>query len=692
MAMRMLLAAALLLLSGLAWAGPTEYQRGDYKFGVGPVPAFVQRHEVPAQWDAKAPGADRPPWRFWLYDRQSDRRSGRDMEFTDYVYEVNSASLLGEAGRYQLEFNPGYQSLTIHDVQLRRGGVWQNRLDPEKISLARRETGFEKDMADGEVSALIVLDDVRVGDVVRIAFTVAGSNPILAHQLTDGATLAWGNPVLDGYLRVLADPGTQFATHLENGAPQGTLSNRAEAAEIAFHTHGSAAVDDEGNYPVWYQPYPVAMVSARRGWADVVAWALPLYPAAGAMPADLEARIAEWSRLPTPRERLTAALRAVQDEVRYFGVEMGENTHKPAPPADTWRNRRGDCKDKAYLLATILGRMGIDAVPALTSMGRGRSVGTYVPAASAFDHVIVRAMLDGKPVWVDATMSQDGGPAGSTDLSRYGYALPVLAGTDALQAIAPPSPPDASGVDVGEKLSPAEGGKVALDVVTVYRGDSANDSRDRFASTRLDDISRGYADFYRKRYGSLQASSPMQVRDDRDANTVTISEHYLLDSPFEDIDASTRALDVYADALSGPASLPKSMVRKGPLYLATPGEYRHRIDVSVPKGWDAEFGRESEEHKAAAFDYTREVEPRAGGVTVDYRMHVREYEMPADDVSTELQALRKTSDSLSARLSFSVPVHLDEQERSKRLGDLLRDVLDEDGGSGAGKKPGKDGE
>ncbi len=133
--------------------------------------------------------------------------------------EVDSTSLLGEAGRYQLDFNPGYQTLTVHEPGRGATGHWQNRLDPERISLARRETGFEKNMADGEVSALIVLDDVRVGDVVRIAFTVAGSTPILARQLTDGATLSWGSPVLDSY-RVLADPGTQFATHLENGAPK----------------------------------------------------------------------------------------------------------------------------------------------------------------------------------------------------------------------------------------------------------------------------------------------------------------------------------------------------------------------------------------------------------------------------------------------------------------------------------------
>ena len=55
-------------------------------------------------------------------------------------------------------------------------------------------------------------------------------------------------------------------------------------------------------------------------------------------------------------------------------------------------------------------------------------------------------------------------------------------------------------------------------------------------------------------------------------------------------------------------------------------------------------------------------------------------------MSAQLQELRKTSDSLSARLSFNVPVHLDEQERSRRLNDLLREVMDGD------DKRGKDGE
>jgi hypothetical protein len=674
--MRNWILMACLLLCGWAQAAPAVYKRGDFQFSVGAEPEFVQHREIPAQWEPTAPGAKDAPWRFWLYDKQADRRRGREQLYIDYVYEAKSPSLLGDAGRYQLEFNPGYQQLTIHRVEIRRDGTWQNRLDPDRISLARRETDFDRDMTDGEVTALIVLDDIRVDDVVRVAFTITGSNPILAGHSIDSMAFAWIHPMLDSHLRVLADAGTAFDVHRENGAPEPVRMDTAAGSEIAFDVHAAPVVIDEGNYPVWFQPYPLALVSARRSWKDVVAWALPLYPQADALPADLEARIRTWSALATPNARLTAALRAVQDEVRYFGVEMGENTHRPASPADTWQRRRGDCKDKAYLLSTILRRLGIDSAPALTSMGRGRALLDYPPSAAAFDHVIVRAVLAGKPLWVDPTMSQTGGDPARIDLSRSGAALPISAGAAALETVAAPAAA-ATGVEVAEHLAPTAGGKVALEVTSVYRGAAANNTRQNFAGRRRGDISRKYSDFYRKRYGDLEVVSEPSIRDERDTNVVTVVEEYLLDGPFDSDDASTRAIDLYADAIATPAALPSSMSRVGPLFIATPGEYRHWISIAVPSDWRPTFETESERHKASAFDFTRELKLEDGNATLDYDLVVHQYDVMPAAAAAQIQELRKVNDSLSSRLRYSVPTHLDDGERSRRLKRLLQDVMDQ---------------
>ncbi|GAA4860071.1 hypothetical protein GCM10023332_10030 [Luteimonas vadosa] len=669
------------LLAASLQASEVEHKRGDFRYFVAPEPAFVVRQPLPDAWDATAPGAKGAPWRFWLYDRQVDRRQGRDEAYVEYAYEASTASLLGDAGRYQIDFNPEYQRLTIHRVELRRNGAWEDRLLPDHISLARREGRFEEDLADGQVTALIVLDDIRVNDVVRFGYTIAGSNPVLEGQASDSMAFAWRNPLLDARLRVLHDPGTAIDVYRVKGVPEPVLRNSDTASEATIHAHGLPVVVYEDNYPVWFDPYPRAQVSAKRSWSDVVAWAMPLYPADDSLPADLEQRIAEWRKLPTPEARLTAALRAVQDEVRYFGVEMGQNTHRPVPPMDTWRRRRGDCKDKAYLLTTILARLGIAAAPALVSTDSGRLILDFKPSAYVFNHVIVRAELAGKPVWVDPTLSQQGGDPTRYDLSRYGAALPVRDGVVALETIAPPAGAIA-GVEVAERYAHApDGNGVRLDISTVYRGSSADHIRKSQASERRDEMARRYAEFYRKRFGELRMVEEPRISDDREANIIKVEESYLLAAPFEATSAATKALSVRADALDSLAALPPSLSRTGPLYFGTPGKYRQEVQFTIPDQWSPTFGKESKHLKAAAFDYRREAGVEGRNARIVHELEVKDYDIHAAGTASHLEEMRKVRDSLSATLRFRVPASLDDAERGKRLKDLLKSVLEEgDGG------------
>ncbi len=675
--MRYWMGACALCLAGWAQAAEGIFQRGDFSFAVGPAPEYVVERSIPDRWDPSAPGASGATWRVWLYDRQVDRRGDAASFHVDYAYEAKTASLLGDAGKYQITFIPDYQKLAIHRVELRRNGRWSDRLQPDHISLARRESRFEDDLADGAVTALIVLDDVRVDDVVRVAYTITGANPVLAGQDSDTTYFGWGAPLLDAHLRVLDDPGTRFAVRRENGAPDFVQREAGDAAELLMHAHGVAATVDESNYPVWFQPYPRAQVSVQRSWADVVEWALPLYPKVDApLPDDLEARILTWSRLPSQGEKLTAALRAVQDEVRYFGVELGENSHRPMPPADTWRRRRGDCKDKAYLLATILGRLGIPSVPALASIGEGKAVADMIPSAYDFDHVIVRSLVDGRPVWVDPTISQQGGSALASDLSRYGVVLPVSAGTTALETVLAPDKADA-GTEVVELYSPtADGRDVPLEVRTVYKGQAADARRAGFASERLSDISRRYADYYRKRFGELSVVGEPQVSDDRRSNVLTVVERYRLAAPFEAEGASVRGLSVRADAFDAPAALPSTMQRTGPLYFAQPGKYRHEVRVRIPQGWEPTFGPEHAAVDGALFEYRRDVALRDGEARLDYSLDVRKSDVPGTQAGAHLGELRKLQDTLSATLRFRMPQAQSQQDRARRLRALLHDVKD----------------
>ncbi|GAB3104872.1 DUF3857 domain-containing protein [Lysobacter terrae] len=674
--MRIILMWLALAFAGVAGAQEVEHARGEYRFFVGPEPAFATPQDVPAQWDAKAPGGGDTPWRFWLFDKQVDRRKGRDQVYLDYVYEVKDATLLGEAGRYQISFNPTYQRLVLHRVQLRRDGKWYERLAPDRISLARREEGFEKDMADGNVTALIVLDDVRVNDVVRVRYSIIGSNPILSEQLIDSATFAWNSPMLKARMRVLYDRGSKPEVHLENGAPSPAIRETEAATEVVFESSRNRAYTDEGSYPAWYQPYPLAQVSQTRRWSDVVDWALPLYPAQkGALPADLEAHLVRWSKLPDAQARVSAALRLVQEEVRYFGVEMGDNTHKPTAPAETWSRRYGDCKDKAYLLATLLTRMNIDAVPALASIESGKGIAKGPPAASAFDHVIVRAKVGDQVLWLDATMTSQGGAARDSDLSRYGVALPVAAGVSSLQEIPAAKTPQAS-IAIAERYEPSDDGRSAkLNIRTTYRGGAADNARRGFASARPEETSRRYADYYRRRFGKVTVVGAPAFKDDLDGNVLEVREEYLLASPFEE-EGDFRFLDLYAEALASPAQLPGSMERVGPLDVGMPAHYRQEVEVQLPARWISTLGDETLDVDSDAFKFTREVSVADRSVKVVFDMKVVAGEVAGDKVGPHLVELRKVHDNLNARVTIKPSPAARNKDRDARLKALLKNAIE----------------
>jgi len=115
----------------------------------------------------------------------------------------------------------------------------------------------------------------------------------------------------------------------------------------------------------------------------------------------------------------------VRQVVRYFGIELGTNSHEPHPPSQVFAQRYGDCKDKAHLLVTILRALGLVAWPALTNTGEGRGIDDFLPSVSSFNHVIVRLIVDGVPRWVDPTASSQRGRLDELPPPSYERALIV---------------------------------------------------------------------------------------------------------------------------------------------------------------------------------------------------------------------------------------------------------------------------
>jgi hypothetical protein len=70
-------------------------------------------------------------------------------------------------------------------------------------------------------------------------------------------------------------------------------------------------------------------------------------------------------------EKTAAVADFLQTQIRYFAIEMGVGGYQPHFAADIFRNRYGDCKDKATLLSAMLSSVGIHSALMMVDSERG---------------------------------------------------------------------------------------------------------------------------------------------------------------------------------------------------------------------------------------------------------------------------------------------------------------------------------
>ena len=224
----------------------------------------------------------------------------------------------------------------------------------------------------------------------------------------------------------------EFGTKL---AP--TVTANGQLTEYVWERRDVPAVISDGESPSWFDPYGWIQFTEFDSWGAVAEWANGIYIVPDAVPEEIEKECQQIAPLKTEEARVLAALRYVQDNIRYLGMEIGVNSHKPYSIETILERRFGDCKDKALLLCTILRHLGFDTRPAVVGTDYRQTIGDWLPTPLAFNHLVVHLSLHGKVFWLDPTRHDQGGPLEQLYFPDFGWALVVAPGTTALTPVTP---------------------------------------------------------------------------------------------------------------------------------------------------------------------------------------------------------------------------------------------------------------
>lgn len=635
--------AAVLFLSLLPalWAQSREVAIGTPAFWAEPLP-------LPTE--AKVPEAA-VEQHYLLFETQT--HVAERAFYRHVAYRILNEGGLRYGAQLNIPFDPLYQTLTLHQVRIVRGDTTIDRLDRAKIQVLQRESDLEYLLYDGSLTAHLILDDVRVGDLVEYSFTRKGFNPVFGDRYLDDLSLGWGSPVSHLRHRVIM-PKDRTLEHRLVGSPKLAPEIREISAgrEFTWERHDVPALVFDRAIPAWHTLGAWVQLTEFTTWREVVEWAEPLYAVDAATAAVLREKMPElFAPAPTPEARALRAVEFVQDQIRYLGIEAGPGSHRPSPPAEVLTRRFGDCKDKARLLVTLLREMGYDARPVLVHSSSRHTLLDWLPSPYAFNHVIVQLKLEGREYVLDPTLTYQRGDLGKRHTTRYHAGL-VIDRTTTAPTVWPISANDTSHTLVEESYTATSFETPAqFHVRTTYSARRAASMRSYFAGTKREDISKSYLDYYARYFPEITVAQPVSWRDDPEANTLVVEENYTIPNLFRS-DEKTGILkaDFHPTAISSLTDSPGAGGRNAPLAISHPQDTINRVKVTLPEPWPEASGRVTVSDPA--FEFERNDNSRGKIVEWAYRWRSKADHVTVENFAAYRRNLSKADDAIGRQLTY----------------------------------------
>jgi Domain of Unknown Function with PDB structure (DUF3857)/Transglutaminase-like superfamily len=544
---------------------------------------------------------------YLLLDKQVRVDKGERVMYQHFATKALNEQGVESVANIEISFDPAYEKLSLHSITIKRGAESISKLAQAQVRVFQQEKERDALIFNGEKTASILLEDVRVGDVVEYAYSLRGANPVFNGHHYGVFGFGWSAPVAHVSARLLWPQQRALNLMPHNGAVTPTVSETASHKDYHWDARNVAAQHIEKDAPAWFDSRPWVQWGDYADWKAVVQWAMPLYqlpqkPAA-AIQVEID-RIAAQN--PSPEARFVAALRFVQGDVRYLGIEVGVRSHAPNPPELVLARRFGDCKDKAMLTIALLRGLGIEAHPALVNAQERQAISQWQSNPGAFDHVIVVAHMNGKDIWVDPTRLPQPGSFEQMVQADYGPALVVRDDTTALAPMAGQKAL-AQLRKITAEIDSSEGfiKPVSYKLTTVAEGVAANRLRAELAGSSREVLQKNYLNYYLGFFPKIEQVGAFEVVEDANNNRVTLIQHYSIKDFWEKSDSEKRLEgNIAVPELLDFMRVPTSTVRNAPLALQHPLEVEHVTEVKLPKNW----GMESDELRVddPAFEFHRQ--------------------------------------------------------------------------------------
>ncbi len=357
------------------------------------IPAWVDQADVAAVSRAGGPAERLRDWQYRIEDSVVHA-------YVDRAVRIDNPQALMEENQLSLAWAPDKGDLTVHRLEIRRGGQVIDLLaQGVTFEVIRREQGLEQRLIDGELTATLSVPGLREGEVLRTAFSISTDDQALGDEVQVVQFLPSAPWQVEQSRAIVNWPANQeMFWRAEDAARLGepVTRNGWRRIEVALPLAETPPVPEDA--PIRYQRPSVLRVGSFADWQELSRVMAPHFETAAQLAPDSPIRAAArtiMARTNDPLARAALATQLVQDEVSYLLNGLDGGNYLPQAADDTWDKRFGDCKAKSVLLLSLLREMGIESETVLVSSQGGDMVPELLPLPASFDHMIVHAVING---------------------------------------------------------------------------------------------------------------------------------------------------------------------------------------------------------------------------------------------------------------------------------------------------------
>ncbi|WP_207420132.1 DUF3857 domain-containing protein [Desertivirga brevis] len=583
---------------------------------------------------------------FTLVDMQEHVE--KEVSYLHYCKQIISESGVQNASQISVDFDPSFQKLEFHKIIIWRNGKPSNRLNLKAFKVIANEEDLSRFIYQGTYSAYLILDDIRKGDKIEYSYSITGRNPIFKGKFSKELYLQGYTAINKAYLSVVCSSSRNLNFKYFNKVHSPKIESFNGMKRYTWEALMVKAAIQEENQPSWYNDFKRVQISDYQNWKEVAIWAnelnKPITSFSGALASRVQAL--KKKNVGNLSGYFRDAVTLVQDEVRYMGVEMGVYSHKAHNPQKVFDQRYGDCKDKSLLLMSILEFGGIKANMALINTYYQDKVASYLPSPLNFNHAVVIAYVGGKQIWVDPTISGQGGKGTDLWFPNYRMALIVSPGSNTLSTI----PEVAAGFSTMRETFTVDSATMGatLYVKTKYTGNMAESVRSSLANQSITEAEKSYLDYYARLYKEIEAVDTVKINDNRGKNELEIEEFYKIDNFLKrEKDKSGCKGEFYAYQIEN--VLPKvAATRKSPAYLNYQYSISYTASIVLPGGWRIE--PENKEISRSQYRLYYRTFTVGDTLNLDYQYSLTADHIPTSDVK---QVVKDVEDIDNNYLGFS---------------------------------------